>query len=73
MNRHFASRRGSGRDLHAEAESFFEDLVGTPAQIVNHPATDFVAEFVDGIDLKRINTEASSPEVQLTRNLKIVS
>ena len=49
------------------------EQVGTPAQIVNHPATDFVAEFVDGIDLKRINTEASSPEVQLTRNLKIVS
>jgi sulfate/thiosulfate transport system ATP-binding protein len=49
------------------------EQVGTPAQIVNHPATDFVAEFVEGIDLKRINTEASSPEVQLTRNLKIVS
>jgi sulfate/thiosulfate transport system ATP-binding protein len=49
------------------------EQVGTPAQIVNHPATDFVAEFVDGIDLKRINTEASSPEVRLTRNLKIVS
>jgi sulfate/thiosulfate transport system ATP-binding protein len=49
------------------------EQVGTPSQIVNHPATDFVAEFVDGIDLRRINTEASSPEVQLTRNLKIVS
>jgi sulfate transport system ATP-binding protein len=49
------------------------EQVGTPAQIVNHPATDFVAEFVDGIDLKRINTEASSPAAQLTRNLKIVS
>jgi ABC-type proline/glycine betaine transport system ATPase subunit len=49
------------------------EQVGTPAQIVNHPATEFVAEFVDGIDLKRINTEASSPAAQLTRNLKIVS
>jgi sulfate transport system ATP-binding protein len=49
------------------------EQIGTPSQIVNHPATDFVAEFVDGIDLKRINTEASSPAVQLTRNLKIVS
>jgi sulfate/thiosulfate transport system ATP-binding protein len=49
------------------------EQVGTPAQIVHHPATEFVAEFVDGIDLKRINTEASSPAAQLTRNLKIVS
>lgn len=49
------------------------EQVGTPAQIVNHPATEFVAEFVDGIDLKRINTEASSPAARLTRNLKIVS
>ncbi len=49
------------------------EQIGTPAQIVNHPATEFVAEFVDGIDLKRINTEASSPAVRLTRNLKIVS
>jgi sulfate/thiosulfate transport system ATP-binding protein len=49
------------------------EQIGTPAQIVHHPATEFVAEFVDGIDLRRINTEPSSPAVQQTRNLKIVS
>ena len=49
------------------------EQIATPAQIINHLAAEFVAEFVDGIDLKRNNTEASSPAVRLTRNLKIVS
>jgi sulfate/thiosulfate transport system ATP-binding protein len=30
------------------------EQVGTPAQIIDHPANEFVAEFVDGIDLARI-------------------
>jgi ABC-type proline/glycine betaine transport system ATPase subunit len=49
------------------------EQIGTPAQIVNHPATEFVAEFADGLDLERINTQASSPAAQQTSNLKIVS
>ncbi len=32
------------------------EQVGPPARIINHPASEFVAEFVEGIDLKRINT-----------------
>lgn len=32
------------------------EQIGTPAQIVNHPATDFVADFVDGINLSRLNS-----------------
>ena len=34
------------------------EQVGTPSQILNHPAKDFVAEFVEGIDLARINVPA---------------
>ena len=33
-----------------------ERAYGVPSKIVNHPATEFVAEFVDGIDLRRIDT-----------------
>ena len=47
--------------------------VGTPAQIVNHPATEFVAEFVDGIDLKRIDTVADSGTARQAHRLKVVS
>ncbi len=32
------------------------EQIGTPAQIVNYPATDFVADFVDGINLSRLNS-----------------
>lgn len=32
------------------------EQIGTPAQIVNHPATDFVADFVDGINFSRLNS-----------------
>jgi sulfate transport system ATP-binding protein len=49
------------------------EQIGTPAQIVNHPATEFVAEFVDGIDLKRIDTVADSGAAKQAHKLKIVS
>ena len=48
------------------------EQVGTPAQIVNHPATDFVAEFVDGIDLKRIGTNGGGSIARQVRSLKVV-
>ena len=32
------------------------EQIGTPSEIVNHPATEFVAEFVDGINLARLNS-----------------
>jgi sulfate/thiosulfate transport system ATP-binding protein len=49
------------------------EQVGSPSQIVNHPATDFVAEFVDGIDLKRVATGMRSPVAPQAHNLKVVS
>ena len=39
------------------------EQVGSPSQIVNHPATDFVNEFVDGIDLARITMPKQTPDV----------
>jgi sulfate/thiosulfate transport system ATP-binding protein len=48
------------------------EQVGTPAQIVNHPATEFVAEFVDGIDLKRISTNGGGSIARHVRSLKVV-
>lgn len=48
------------------------EQVGTPAQIVNHPATEFVAEFVDGINLKRIDTSGDGSIARHVRSLKIV-
>jgi sulfate/thiosulfate transport system ATP-binding protein len=49
------------------------EQVGSPSQIVNHPMTDFVAEFVDGIDLKRVATGMRSPVAPQAHNLKVVS
>jgi sulfate transport system ATP-binding protein len=49
------------------------EQIGTPAQIVNHPATEFVAEFVDGIDLKRIDTVADGGAARQALKLKVVS
>jgi sulfate transport system ATP-binding protein len=49
------------------------EQIGTPAQIVNHPAAEFVAEFVDGIDLKRIDTVASGGAARHAHKLKVVS
>jgi sulfate/thiosulfate transport system ATP-binding protein len=49
------------------------EQVGSPSQIVNHPMTDFVAEFVDGIDLKRVATGVRSPVAPQAHNLKVVS
>jgi sulfate transport system ATP-binding protein len=49
------------------------EQIGTPSQIVNHPATDFVAEFVDGIDLKRIGATGNGGATRQALKLKVVS
>ena len=49
------------------------EQIGTPAQIVNHPATEFVAGFVDGIDLRRVGAGDGGPLTHQTRSLKVVS
>ena len=47
------------------------EQVGSPIQIVNYPATDFVKEFVDGIDLARIGiSKPLNDVVHLTGQLR---
>jgi sulfate transport system ATP-binding protein len=39
------------------------EQIGPPAAILNHPATDFISEFVDGIELENFKTTTKSGNV----------
>ncbi len=46
------------------------EQVGAPAKIIDFPATEFVREFVEGIDLKRINSARPSASIVELRKIK---